>query len=139
MKLQLNRGRHSVYLLLVHLIFVCKRRGKVFDQVHWQRLELIFAKVCEDFEATLVEFNGEQDHVHLRVNYPPKVTVSGLVNSLKGVSSRRLKQEFPDLERFGSVRKRNGALWSPSYFAASVGDAPIEILRQYLEQQDRPD
>jgi len=138
MKLPLNHGRHSVYLLMAHLIFVCKRRGQIFEQAHLQRLEAIFAKVCEDFEATLVEFNGEQDHVHLRVNYPPKVSISGLVNSLKGVSSRRLKQEFPDLKGCWSVRKSNGALWSPSYFAASVGGVPIEILRQYIEQQNRP-
>lgn len=53
--------------------------------------------VCEDFEAELVEFNGENNHVHLQVNFPPKVAVSKLVNSFKGVSSRRLRQEFPDL------------------------------------------
>jgi len=95
----------------------------------------IFAKVCKDFGAVLTEFDGEDDHVHLLVNYPPKVSVSSLVNSLKGVSSRLLKQRFPELEK----RYWKGALWSPSYFAASCGGAPISIIRQYIEQQKTPD
>jgi putative transposase len=72
------------------------------------------------------------------VNYPPKVRLSDLVNSLKGVSSRRLKQEFPSLEAFWSVRKSRDVLWSPSYFAGSVGGTPLAVLKQYIEQQSRP-
>ncbi len=74
--------------------------------------------VCEDFEVELVEFNGESNHVHLLVNFPPKVAVSRLVNSLKGVSSRRMRQEFPELVRHYWRAQR---LWSGSYFAGSVG------------------
>lgn len=70
-----------------------------------ERLEEIFQAVCTDFEVELREFNGESDHVHLLVNYPPKVRLSELVNSLKGVSSRCLKQEFPVISTFWSVRK----------------------------------
>lgn len=95
----------------------------------------IFAKVCEDFEAELVEFDGEDDHVHLLVNYPPKVAISKLVNSLKGVSSRVLRNRHADLQK----RYWKGVLWSPSYFAASCGGAPINIIRQYIEQQKTPD
>lgn len=91
--------------------------------------------VCEDFEAELVEFNGEANHVHLLVNFPPKVAVSRLVNSLKGVSSRRLRQEFPDLVRHYWRAQR---LWSGSYFAGSAGGAPLSIVKQYIEQQNRP-
>jgi putative transposase len=78
--------------------------------------------------------NGEDDHVHLLVEYPPKVAVSNLVNSLKGVSSRLLRKEIPDIEK----RYWKGVLWSPSYFAASCGGAPISIVRQYIEQQQMP-
>jgi putative transposase len=95
----------------------------------------IFAKVCADFEAELIEFDGEDDHVHLRVHYPPKVSLSSLVNSLKGVSSRRLRRMHPSLVR----RYWNGVLWSPSYFAASCGGAPLAMIRQYIEQQRTPD
>jgi len=83
----------------------------------------------------LDEFNGESDHVHLLVHYPPKVAVSTLVNSLKGVSARRLRQDRPDIAR----RYWRGGLWSASYFAASCGGAPIEVLRQYIEQQRAPE
>jgi hypothetical protein len=76
--------------------------------------------------------------VHPLVNYPPKVRLSELVNSLKGVSSRRMKHEFPAISTFWSVRQSKGHLWSPSYFVESVGGAPITVLRQYIEGQNRP-
>jgi putative transposase len=97
-------------------------------------LRTIFSKVCTDFEATRVERDGEDHHVHLFVPYPPKVAVPSLVNSLKGVSSRILRSERPDLRK----RYWKGVLWSPSYFAASCGEAPINILKAYIEQQKTP-
>ncbi len=96
----------------------------------------IFASVCADFEAQLSAFDGEDDHVHLLVNYPPKVAVSNLVNSLKGVSSRLIRKK-----NYPSIRKKlwGGVLWSPSYFAGSCSGAPIEVIRrQYIEQQQTP-
>ena len=95
----------------------------------------MFTKVCEDFDARLTEMDGEDDHVHLLIDYPPKVSVSALVNSLKGASSRRLRSERPDI----AARYWKGTLWSPSYFAASCGGAPIAIVRQYIESQRTPD
>jgi len=91
--------------------------------------------VCEDFGATLVEFNGEHDHVHLLVEYPPKIAISKLVNSLKGVSARMLRDQY---RYWINQHSMNGHLWSPSYFAASCGGAPISIVRQYIEDQRRP-
>ncbi|MFM6986610.1 IS200/IS605 family transposase [Sphaerotilus sulfidivorans] len=127
-----RRGRHCVFAIHAHLVFVTKYRRGVFRQEHLDSLHRILADVCKDFDAELIEFNGERDHVHLLINYPPKVALSALVNSLKGVSSRLLRKEFGD---FHPWLKRRGVLWSPSYFAASCGGAPIEILRQYIEQQ----
>jgi putative transposase len=133
--MELRTGRHVVFMLHAHLVFTTKRRGKVLTDDHLGRLREIFASVCADFEVELREFNGESDHVHLLVNYPPKVRLSELVNSLKGVSSRRLKQEFPAIKAFWSVRKSRDVLWTPSYFAGSVGGAPLSVLKQYIEQQ----
>ncbi|HEY2670583.1 MAG TPA: IS200/IS605 family transposase, partial [Rugosimonospora sp.] len=82
-----------------------------------------------------VEFNGENNHVHPLVNFPPKVAVARLVNSLKGVSSRRLRQEFPDLTHHYYHANK---LWSGSYFAGSVGGAPLNVVRQYIQQQNGP-
>jgi putative transposase len=118
----------------VHLVFVAKYRRSVFDAAAIDTLRGIFARVCTDFESTLAEMDGEHDHVHLLVEYPPKVSVSSPVNNLKGVSSRLLRPERPDIGR----RYWKGVLWSPSYFAASCGGAPIAIVRQYIEQQQTP-
>lgn len=84
-------GRHCVFMLHAHLIFVTKYRGEVFTPSSLDRLEAILKEVCRGFGVDLVEFNGEQDHIHLLINYPPKTTLSTLINSLKGVSSRKLK------------------------------------------------
>ena len=60
--------------------------------------KIILESVCKDFNAELVEFDGEQDHVHLLINYPPKVSIAKRVNSLKGVSSRMLrKKNYPEI------------------------------------------
>lgn len=131
----IRTGRHCAFVLHAHLVFVTKYRHHVFAERHLARMEEIMRAVCDDFEVQLVEFNGETNHVHLLVNFPPKVAISRLVNSLKGVSSRRLRQEFPDLVRHYWRARR---LWSGSYFAGSVGGAPLSIVRQYIEQQNRP-
>jgi len=131
----IRTGRHCAFLLHAHLVFVTKYRHKVFADRHLRRMEEIMRAVCADSGTELVEFNGKTDHVHLLVNFQPKVAVSKLVNSLKGVSSRQLRQEFPDLVRH---YYRADRLWSGSYFAGSVGGAPLSILKQYIEQHDRP-
>ncbi len=107
---QVRKGRHCVSALHAHLVFVTKYRRKVFNDEKLIRLREILVEVCLDFEVELTEFNGEQDHVHLLIEYPPKVQLSKLINSLKGVSSRLMRKEFPDIHRY----LWNGALWSPS-------------------------
>jgi putative transposase len=118
------------------LVFTPKYRRRVFDDTMLTRCEEIMRKVCEDFGAELREFNGETDHVHLLVHYPPKISLSRLVGSLKGVSARLLRQEFT-----GRINRAimHGHFWSPSYFAASCGGAPLSIIKEYIEQQKRPD
>ncbi|SIN95164.1 Transposase IS200 like [Nitrosomonas cryotolerans ATCC 49181] len=92
-------GRNCVFNLHVHLVFVTKYRRDVFSGRVLIDLEEIFKNVCLDFEAELVEFNGEHDHIHLLVNYPPKIAISNLVNSLKGVSSRLIrKKNYPEIK-----------------------------------------
>ena len=112
-----------------------KYRHDVFTKAILDDLRGIFASVCANFEAALVEFDGENDHVHLLVNYPPKVPVSALVNSLKGVSSHMIRKK-----NYPSIRKKpwGGALWSPPYFASSCGDAPIAVIRQYTSSNRHP-
>ncbi len=133
--IDLRRGRTCIFLMHVHLVFVTKFRKEVFTVQILQDLREIFKTVCTDFEAYLVEFEGEGDHVHLLVNYPPKVAISKLVNSLKGVSSRLIRKKG-----YLTIEKAlwGGSLWSPSYFAGACGGAPLSVIRQYIEQQVAP-
>jgi len=125
-----RRGRHAASALYVHLVFVTKYRRGVLREEHHAALREVFAAVCEAFGARLVEAGGEDDHVHLVVAYPPPVSVSGLVNSLKGVSSRLLRK------RYGPALKTHRQhLWSPSCLAASAGGAPLALVEQYVEAQ----
>ncbi len=98
--------------------------------------ETVMRAVCDDFGVVLVEFNGEPNHVHLLIEYPPTVQLSKLVNSLKGVSARMLRRDHWDTIR---PYLWGDHFWSPSYFAGSVGGAPIDILRTYIENQNAPD
>ncbi|EOW4439623.1 IS200/IS605 family transposase [Shigella sonnei] len=97
-------GRRSVFLMHIHLVFVTKCRHQIFDHDATEKLRTYFSNVCTDFEADLVEMDGKQNHIHLLINYPPRLAILGLVNSFKGV------------------------LWHPSYFASSCGGAPISII-----------
>jgi putative transposase len=131
----LRRGRTCVFMMHVHLVFVTKYRRKVFNKSILKDLRSIFSSICQDFEAELTEFEGEGDHVHLLINYHPKTAISKLVNCLKGVSSRLLRRkQYPTIAR----SLWGGSLWSPSYFAGSCGGAPLEIIKQYIMQQQSP-
>jgi REP-associated tyrosine transposase len=121
-----------VSALNVHLVFVTKYRRGVLTSEHLDTLREVFAGVCADFGAELVELDGEDDHVHLLVAYPPQVAVARLVNSLKGVSARRLRQRY-------RVRTYREHLWSPSYLAASAVGASQETVGSYIRQQRTPD
>lgn len=124
---------HSLH---AHLVFTPKYRRRVFTKAMLERIGEVMSEVCADFGASLEEFNGEADHVHLLVTYPPTVALSGLVNSLKGVSSRHLRKEFgPQLRR----HLWRNHLWSPSYFAGSAGGAPLSVVKDYIVNQKAPD
>jgi putative transposase len=125
----IRRGRHVVHALHAHLVFVTKYRRAALSAPAIQDLRTIFAKVCRDFEAEWIECDGEDDHVQLLVIYPPKVALSKRVNSLKGVSSRLLREWRPE------VRDKDGVLWSPSYLVASCGGAPLSIIAEYVRNQ----
>lgn len=130
---ELRRGRHSVSVLNVHLVFATKYRRGAFDAAALDWLAGRFAEICEHMDCRLLASDGEDDHVHLLVEYPPKISISVLVNTLKGASSQVLRRVRPDIARF----YRQGVLWSPSYFAASAGEAPLAALKQYVENQRR--
>ena len=130
-----NKGRHSCFSLHLHIVFVTKYRRKILGDLHLQSLENTLKELCLGFDAELKEFNGEPDHVHLLISTSPKTpSVAKLINSLKATSSRRLRREYNDIA--GAFGKN--VLWSRSYFAGTCGGAPLEVIKQYIEQQDRP-
>ncbi len=134
--MHLKKGYRNVYDLNIHLVLVTKYRKKVIDKAMLTRLGEIFASTCQKWHSELREFNGEADHVHLLINYPPDVEVSKLVNNLKTVSSRLTRKDFA--ERLNLVYSKP-VFWSGAYFVASSGGTTLEQLKAYVEGQQSPD
>ena len=134
--MEIQRDRHATHLLHAHLVFITKYRYKVFEKRHLEYLEKVFKETMEEMGGELIEFDGEADHVHLLIQYPPKWSVSAIVNNLKGRSSRLLRRDMPDVKQ--RYRGKAG-LWHRSYFAGSVGGAPLEIVKQYIQNQATPE
>lgn len=130
-----RRGRSVVYALTVHLVFVTKyRRGVITDRVR-RHLFATCSHVCAKMGAKLKEFDGKDDHVHLLVAYPPKLSISRLVNSLKLVSARLLrKRDFPEVRR----KLWGNHFWTPSYYAGSCGGASLQTVKRYIQAQRSP-
>ena len=126
---EIYKNRHSAYN--VHLVFITKYRKKVLADNHLQYFKEVVAEICKDFDAELKECNGEGDHVHMLIQYPPTVQLSKMVNNLKSVTSRRMRANFIDLR----AAYNKPVLWSRSYFAGSCGGAPLEIIKQYIQNQ----
>ena len=128
---EIYKNRHSAYNLHVHLVFITKYRKKILADNHRQYFKEVVAEICKDFGAELKECNGEGDHVHMLIQYPPTVQLSKMVNNLKSVTSRRMRANFIDLR----AAYNKPVLWSRSYFAGSCGGAPLEIIKQYIQNQ----
>lgn len=130
-----GKGR-SISDLKVHLVLTTKYRRKVFTAEMLNRMHEIMEALLTKWDCKLIEFNGEEDHVHLLFQYFPDIAISGLVNNIKSVSSRKLRQEYPEyLARY----YQNDVFWNGSYFVASCGGVTISTLKQYIEKQDAPE
>jgi len=95
-------------------------------------IEKSFTEVAKKMNFQVLEFNGEADHIHTLIEFPPKLSVSQMVNALKGVSSRRYGQAGHE-KPYGK-----DAFWSPSYFVSSIGGAPLEVFKRYIQSQEKP-
>lgn len=130
-----NIGHRAVYSLNIHLVLVTKYRRKIINQTMLARLQEIFENTCTKWRSKVTEFNGEPDHVHLVISYPPDVEVSKLVNNLKTVSSRLIRKEFNEqVNQFYS----KPVFWTGAYFVASCGGVTLEQLKSYVEKQNSP-
>ena len=129
-----SKGR-SVSDLKVHLVLVTKYRRKAFTGEMLERLHVIIEELLFKWDCKLIEFSGEKDHIHCLFQYHPDLELSKLVNNLKSVSSRKLRQEFSE---YLSEIYWKDVFWSGSYFVASCGGVTISTLRKYIEGQQKP-
>jgi putative transposase len=126
-------NRNVVFRCAYHVVWCPKyRRPVIVDDGHANidtRLKEIIGEVCKETGAELIELETMPDHVHLLVGVDPQLGIHRLIKTIKGRSSRLLRQEFP------SLRSRLPTLWTNSYFVATVGGAPLEVIKQYVANQ----
>ncbi len=118
-----------VYRCNYHVVWCPKYRRPVLTDPIDDRLKAIIREVCDERSADLIELEVMPDHVHLLVSVDPQYGIHRLVKQIKGRSSRLLRHEYPGL------RSRLPTLWTNSYFVATVGGAPLAMVKQYVANQ----
>ena len=128
-------GRHVVFRLHAHIVLVTKyRRDPITDRVRALLIE-VTQEVCERHGVILVEADGETDHLHLLIDYPPKVSLSTLIGAIKANTSKRVRENhWPEVTQ--ALWGKH--FWSPSYFVTSTGGAPLELVAAYVRNQRNP-
>lgn len=131
--IKLDTNNHSVFSLHYHLVMCIKYRRKVINDSISDRLKDIFVDIAPNYGVELLEWNHDIDHVHLLFKAKPNTEISKLLNAYKSASSRRIKNEFP------SIRKHlwKEYFWSKSYCLVTTGGAPLEVVKQYIENQGK--
>ena len=128
MKEQRQSG-HTVSILLVHLVWVTKYRYPVLKGDIQQRCRELIIQICDSEDIRITSGVVSKDHVHMLIEYPPRISISDLVKRLKGRTSRMLQREYPALKK----RYWGKHFWAIGYGAWSVGDITDEIVKAYLE------
>jgi putative transposase len=127
-----RKGSHTVYDLKIHVVWITKYRKAVLRGEIGVRLREIIRQTCESQEVYIVKGHIAPDHIHLLLSMPPQISVSDLVQRLKGRSSRLMLEEFGELKRQFWGRH----LWARGYFVASSGNVTDEVIAEYIEMQD---
>ena len=132
MKYKLDRSAHSVYSLHYHLVVVTKyRRKALYDETIRERLKQIIWSLTDELGIEIFAQEPAEDHIHILFTATPTTNLSNVVNVIKGVTARRLRQEFPQTKEF----LWGDSFWSNSYFIASTGQVSLDVLMQYVESQ----
>ena len=127
----MENNNHSVFALNYHLIFVIKYRRNVIDETISKRLREIFEYIAPGYNITLKEWNHEQDHIHILFNAHPNSGLTKFINAYKSASSRLIKKENPEIRS----KLWNEYFWSRSFCLLTVGGAPLDVLKKYIERQ----
>jgi putative transposase len=122
-------NNNVVYSSKYHVVWCPKYRRKVLVDKIAKRLEEVIRKTASRYRAEVIALEIMPDHVHLLVEVDPQFGIHRLVKNIKGVSSHVLRKEFDTL------RSRLPSLWTNSYFVSTVGGAPLEVIKQYVENQ----
>ena len=125
----LRSNLNVVYRCTYHVVWCVKYRRKLLTQEVEKRLKQIAQEVADETRCTIIEMEADQDHFHILVECDPQFGIHRQVKAIKGRSSRLLRQEFT------SLRTRVPTLWTNSYFVATVGGAPLAIVKQYIANQ----
>ena len=131
--MKLDSNNHSVFLLHYHLVMCIKYRRKVINDSISDRLKEIFEDISPKYGVELLEWNHDIDHVHLLFKAKPNTEISKMLNAYKSASSRRIKNEFPSIRKY--LWKEY--FWSKSYCLVTTGGAPLEVIKQYIENQGK--
>ena len=131
MKYKLDKSSHAVFSLYYHLILVTKYRRPVLEteQIR-ERLKEIFWSLHR-LNIEIVSQEPDRDHIHILFKATPKTDLVKVVNVLKGVSSRYLRKEFPEMRK----QLWGKSFWSDSYFLATTGQVSLDVLKKYVESQ----
>lgn len=125
----MDSNKNIVFRCTFHVVWCTKYRRKLLTPEVEARLKQIAAEVAEETRCTIREMEGSLDHFHMLVDCDPQFGIHRFVKAVKGRSSRLLRQEFSPL------RTRVPTLWTNSYFVATVGGAPLAVIKQYIENQ----
>lgn len=129
---EFKSNNNIVYCCKYHVIWVVKYRRPVLTQRIEQRLKEILLELAKGIDVEIIEMEvGDYNHIHLLLSVDPQFGIHKVVKRFKGVTSRYLRKEFREL------KSRLPTLWTNSYFVASVGGAPLEIIKQYIDNQKR--
>ena len=127
-----RRGNHTVSRLTVHLVWITKYRYHVLKGDVQSRCRELLIQVCEAQDVRILKGVLSKDHIHMHLEYPPSLAISDLVKRLKGRSSRKLQQEFPELRK----RYWGKHFWGIGYGAWSTGNLTDEMVNEYLDHHE---
>lgn len=130
------RRSRGVSRLYAHLVLVTKYRNNVISPDLLLRLQQLSAELCQKWQCDCIDANGEEDHLHVIFRYAPQMQLSKFVNNFKAVTSRKIRSEYDSYLRKFYWDWTKG-FWSESYSLDSVGFAPLDILKKYVENQGR--
>ncbi|MED0759110.1 IS200/IS605 family transposase [Aneurinibacillus thermoaerophilus] len=124
-------NNHSMFSLYYHLVLVVKYRRKVIDDTISDYVKDMVVRLGENYNISLVEWNHDIDHVHILFKAHPNTEMSKFINAYKSASSRLIKKHFPQVKR----KLWKEYFWSRSFCLLTTGGAPIEVIKQYIENQ----